>query len=110
MRMAPSRFEHLFTLVGHRIEKRIARIRKNSTKTRSHAPLSSYRGIPTIIESQLSYWEINRLSNCFGNSPGHIQFSERFIYENTFYQKKNGLTYHQLGSKTHGIFLIVLAQ
>ena len=91
MRMTSNRFEHLFTLVRHRIEKKY---HKNSethictTKTRFHAPSSSYKRIPTITESQLSYWEIKRLSNCFGNSPGHKQFHERSIYENAFIKRR----------------------
>ena len=30
--MTPNRFEHLFTLIGHRIEKRTTRIRKPLTE------------------------------------------------------------------------------
>ena len=74
MQITPNRFEHLITLVGYQIEKRTTRIREPisaSQKNRSHTPLSSYLRIPTITDPQLSYWKINRLSNCFGKIPEH---------------------------------------
>ena len=56
MRMAPNRFDHLFTLVGHRIEKKTSRFRKPiSTPQRLALTLSYLVAVESKRSLSLSY-------------------------------------------------------